>query len=131
MSDRHPGQASNSDSPVLSAGYFEWELLLRGEVSQGRLDKDLLPAAASAQVRSVRAIRLDSPVSWYTPHARPAQSCRSGRSEPPCCAPVRLAVGVPSVVVMSLPSSNAVPGPTTRASSRRPPVSGPAWSSTR
>lgn len=43
---RHPGQNSNSDSPVLSAGYFEWELLLRGEVSQGRLDKDLLPAAA-------------------------------------------------------------------------------------
>lgn len=43
---RHPGQGSNADSPILSAGHFEWEVLLRGEVSLGNLDKSLLPAAA-------------------------------------------------------------------------------------
>lgn len=43
---RHPEQASSTASPILSAGYFEWELLLRGEVSLGHLDKSALPAAA-------------------------------------------------------------------------------------
>lgn len=45
---RHPGQASNADSPILSAGHFEWELLLRGEVSLGNVDKSVLPSAADA-----------------------------------------------------------------------------------
>ena len=49
---RHSGQASNADSPILSAGYFDWELLLRGEVSLGYLDKSVLPAAADA-LRSI------------------------------------------------------------------------------
>ena len=51
---RHPGQASNADSPILSAGYFDWELLVRGEVSLGNLDKSLLPGAAAA-FRSIYA----------------------------------------------------------------------------
>ncbi|MDE2600349.1 MAG: glycosyltransferase [Rhodocyclaceae bacterium] len=51
---RHPGQASNADSPIVSAGHFEWELLLRGEVSLGNLDKSVLPAAADA-FRSIYA----------------------------------------------------------------------------
>lgn len=45
---RHGGQASNADSPILSAGFFDWELLLRGEVSLGKLDKSVLPEAAAA-----------------------------------------------------------------------------------
>jgi glycosyltransferase involved in cell wall biosynthesis len=51
---RHPGQASTADSPILSAGYFDWELLLRGEVSLGNLDKSVLPAGADA-FRSIYA----------------------------------------------------------------------------
>jgi glycosyltransferase involved in cell wall biosynthesis len=44
---RHSGQASDAGSPILSAGHFEWELLLRGEVSLGNIDKSVLPTAAN------------------------------------------------------------------------------------
>jgi len=41
---QHAGQASATDSPIYGAGNFEWELLVRGEVSLGNLDKRMLPA---------------------------------------------------------------------------------------
>lgn len=43
---RHGEQLSNPNSPILSAGCFEWELILRGEVSNGTLDPSLLPSLA-------------------------------------------------------------------------------------
>lgn len=38
----HGGQQSNQGSPIISAGFYEWELLIRGEAAAGHLSGDLL-----------------------------------------------------------------------------------------
>ncbi|WP_233804011.1 glycosyltransferase [Paraburkholderia sp. HP33-1] len=42
---QHGGQASNRHSPHLSAGLYEWELLIRGEAEAGHMDRATLQIA--------------------------------------------------------------------------------------
>lgn len=42
---RHGNQASDTSSPIFSAGLYEWELLLRGEAASGFLSREILVQA--------------------------------------------------------------------------------------
>lgn len=44
---RHGAQQSSHDSPIISAGFYEWELLVRGEAAAGHLPENLLADAKS------------------------------------------------------------------------------------
>ncbi len=52
---RHSNQASNASSPIFSAGLFEWELMLRGEVAAGNLDPAVLPQAGQRLEQTYRS----------------------------------------------------------------------------
>jgi glycosyltransferase involved in cell wall biosynthesis len=43
---QHASQCSNASSPISTAGYYEWEVLIRGEAAEGRLTAQELVAAS-------------------------------------------------------------------------------------
>jgi glycosyltransferase involved in cell wall biosynthesis len=48
---QHGAQQSNHHSPIMSAGFYEWELMVRGEAASGNLPQELL-AGAKERIRN-------------------------------------------------------------------------------
>lgn len=42
---QHGGQQSGQSSPIMSAGFYEWEMFVRGEAAAGNIPKSMLPEA--------------------------------------------------------------------------------------
>ncbi|WP_181969811.1 methyltransferase domain-containing protein [Paraburkholderia sp. DHOC27] len=42
---QHSGQQSGQSSPIMSAGFYEWEMFVRGEAAAGNLPESMLPEA--------------------------------------------------------------------------------------
>lgn len=56
---QHGAQQSNHHSPIMSAGFYEWELMVRGEAAAGHLEPDLL-ADAKDRLRQLYTFALGS-----------------------------------------------------------------------
>lgn len=56
---RHPAQNSNAANPEIAAGFYEWEIMVRGEAAAGHLGADML-AQSKAQLERLYTVAIDS-----------------------------------------------------------------------